>query len=280
MSGKILVTGATGNTGTWLVQTLIAKGQQVKAASRSGKPVGGAQGVRFDMTDASTYADAFDGVDRAFLVIPSGYLNNVAFLESVIGFAAERGVKIVFQTAFGVGHDPESPYYKAEKFLAATGAPHVILRPNWFSDNFHTFWLPGIRHGVIAVPAGEGKSSFIDVRDIADCAAAGLTSSVFDGQGFELTGPEALDYAEAAAILSAEIGKPIQYKAMTDEAFIAMLTNVGMPKDYASHLADLFAMVPKGWTAPVTDAVETLTGHPARSLATYAHDNRDKFLSE
>lgn len=279
MSHKILVTGASGNTGSYLVRSLVARGESVKAASRAGQPLGDAEGVRFDLTDASTYAAAFEGVNRLFLVIPSGYLNNVDFLRSVIGYAAERGVKVVFQTAFGVGHDPRSPYHQAEQFLAGTGTPYVILRPNWFADNFHTFWLQPIRHGMIAVPAGEGKSSFIDTRDISDSAAAALTSSAFDGQGFELTGPQALDYAEAAAILSQVIGKPIRYDAVTPEQFIAMLSGAGMPQDYAAHLAELFTMVPKGWTAPVTDAVQVLTGHRARSLAVYAEDNREKFLA-
>jgi uncharacterized protein YbjT (DUF2867 family) len=278
MTGKILVTGATGNTGAYLVETLVARGEKVKAASRLGKTVGGAEAVRFDLTDPSTYPAAFDGVDRTFLVIPAGYLNNVQFLDGFIRHAAERRVKVVFQTAFGVGNDPTSPYRKAELVLESSGTPFVILRPNWFSDNFNTFWLPGIRRGIIAVPAGDGKSSFIDTRDIGDSAVAALTSPAFDGKGFELTGPQALDYAEAAETISKIIGKPIRYEPLTSEAFVAMLTRTGMPEDYAAHLAELFTMVPKGWTAAVTDAVETLTGKPARSLAAYAAHNRAKFL--
>ncbi len=62
MAGKILVIGSTGTIGTPLVKALLSKGESVKAASRSGNATGGAEGVRFDYTDASTYADAFDGV--------------------------------------------------------------------------------------------------------------------------------------------------------------------------------------------------------------------------
>lgn len=278
MSNKILVVGATGNTGTYLVEQLVALGENVRAASRSGRPVAGAEGVRFELTDETTYAAAFEDVDRAFLVIPAGRLNDVGFLETFIRFAAARKVKIVLQTALGVGSVLSSPYYKAEQTLKSAGIPFVILRPNWFSDNFHTFWIQGIRHGVIAIPAEDSKSSFIDIRDIADCAVAALTSSQFDGEGYELTGPEALDYHEAAAILSAAIGKPIRYAAVSDAEFIGILTGAGMPEDYAAHLAELFSTAKAGFTAVVSDAVERLTGKPARSLAVYAADNRDKFV--
>jgi uncharacterized protein YbjT (DUF2867 family) len=58
MTGKILVIGSTGTIGTPLMKALLSKGESVKAASRSGNAMGGAEGVRFDYTDASTYADA------------------------------------------------------------------------------------------------------------------------------------------------------------------------------------------------------------------------------
>lgn len=278
MSKKILVTGATGNTGAYLVEKLLESGHAVKAASRSGRPVADAEVARFDLTEPSTYPAAFEDVDRAFLIIPAGRLNNVAFLEPFIRFAADRQVKIVFQTAYGVENDPTSPYRRAELVLEGAGAPFTILRPNWFSDNFHTFWLSAVRRGTIAVPAGDSKSSFVDTRDIADSAYAALTSSRFDGRGFTLTGPEALSYAEAAAILAKAIGRPVEYDPVTDTQFIAILTGAGMPEDYSAHLAELFAMARKGWTAAVTDHVQELTGKPPRSLAAYAADNREKFL--
>jgi uncharacterized protein YbjT (DUF2867 family) len=160
-----------------------------------------------------------------------------------------------------------------ELALERSGTPFVIVRPNWFADNFQTFWKPGIDHGVIAVPAGDGKTSFIDTRDIAESAAAALTTDRFDGRAFNLTGPEALGYGEAAAILSRVTGKAIAYTPMDDDAFVGILTGAAVPEPYARFLASLFHPVREGWTAGVTGDVETLTGHAPRSLATYAQDN-------
>ena len=273
MTGKILVIGSTGTIGTPLVKALLAKGESVKAASRTGKAAEGAEGVRFDYTDASTYTDAFDGVDRLFLILAGGRLDAIDALTPVVEEAARRNVKIVFLSVFGVDADDSIPYRQVELKIIASGAPYVILRPNWFADNFHTYWKAGIEHGQIAVPAGEGKSSFIDVRDIADSAASALTSTAFDNKAFNLTGPRALGYGEAAAIISQAIGKPVGYSAVSDDVFIGILTGAGVPKDYAAFLASIFYPVREGWTSAVTGDVETLTGHAPRSLETYVADH-------
>lgn len=273
MAGKILVVGATGNIGRPLVAALVAKGEEVKAASRAGTPVDGAEGVVFDIADPATFGPALEGVDRAFVMLPTGSLAIKELLVPVIEAAAARGAKVVLLSVLGADADDEIPYRQAELALEREGTPWVVLRPNWFSDNFHTFWKPGIDHGVIALPAGEGKSSFIDARDIAASAAAALTTDRFDGRAFDLTGPQALGYADAAAILSTLLGKPVAYQAIDDDAFVAMLTGAGVPEAYGRFLASIFYPVREGWTARVTDAVETLTGRPPRSVESYAKDH-------
>lgn len=277
MAGKILVLGATGNVGKPLVAELVAKGEAVKAASRSGVAMGGAEGVAFDYANPATYGPALDGVDRAYVLAPTGTLDILGTLMPFLTLVVERKVKVVLQSVFGVDADDSIPYRQVELFLERSGTPYVILRPNWFTDNFQIFWLEGIKHGVIAVPAGDGKSSFIDVRDIASSAAAALISSKFDGQAFNLTGPEALSYGEAAAILAKESGRSIDYKASTDAEFIAMLVNAGVPKAYAEFLAAIFHPVREGWTAAVSSAVQTLTGKVPRSVAAYAKEKAAVF---
>jgi uncharacterized protein YbjT (DUF2867 family) len=270
MNAKILVLGATGNVGSALISQLVAAGEKVKAASRKAVPVTGAEAVRFDYGDASTYAAAFDGVDRAYVLVPAGRVDILELLTPVLKVAVARKVKVVFQSAIGVDADDSIPYRQAELFLERSGVPYVILRPNWFADNFHTYWHAGVQSGTIAVPAGDGKTSFIDTRDIA---AAALRSSKFDNQAFNLTGPEALSYTDAASILSKVVGRTIRYTPVDDATFIAAMTSAGVSKDYASLLAALFYPVREGWTARVTSDVQTLTGRLPRSVAEYATDH-------
>ncbi|EKO3443915.1 TPA: SDR family oxidoreductase [Vibrio fluvialis] len=270
---KVLVLGASGHVGQPLVAELLAKGEQVKTASRSGQAFGAAEGVVFDFADPTTFDAAFDGVDRAYVMLPGGYVESKALLEPVIQAAAERNVKVVFQSVLGVDADDSIPYRQVEIALENSGVPYVILRPNWFADNFHTYWKAGIDQGVIGVPAGDGKSSFIDVRDIASSAAAALTTNRFDNQAFNLTGPEALSYAQAAQKISEALGKPVAYQAMEEGAFCDLLKSVGVPADYAEFLTSIFYPVREGWTAGVSDAVVTLTGKAPRSLDEYIADH-------
>ena len=279
MAGKILVLGSTGNVGAPLVAQLLAAQEKVKAASRRATPVVGAEAVRFDYADQSSYKAAFEGVDRAYVLLPGGYTNAVGLLQPFIQAASDRKVKVVLQTAIGVDADDAIPYRQVELFLMRTGTPFVIIRPNWFADNFHTYWLSGIKRGAIEVPAADGKTSFIDVRDIAACAAAALTTDRFDDKAFNLTGPEALSYDEAAAILSKAAGRKIVYTRVEDEVFIQSLSRAGVPPGYAAFLASLFYPVRQNWTAIVTGDVQDLTGKAPLSLEIYANDHAAAFRS-
>jgi uncharacterized protein YbjT (DUF2867 family) len=277
MPGKILVIGATGNVGAPLVAELVAKGEKVKAATRSATPVKGAEAVKFDIADSSSCAAALEGVDRVYLLVPSGHLNVKELLIPFIEKAAAKKIKIVLQSVLGVDASDDIPYRQVELFLEKSGTPFVILRPNWFADNFHTYWIHGVKAGTVAVPAASGKSSFIDVRDIAASAAAALTSSRFDGKAYNLTGPEALSYGDAAEVLSKTTGRKIAYAPIDDAAFVKMLTGAGVPADYANFLASIFHPVREGWTAAVSTAVKDLTGKAPRSVAQYAKDHAAAF---
>lgn len=120
--GKILVIGATGNVGRPLVKDLIARGGSVKAASRSGKSVEGAEGVAFDLLKPD-FDRLYDGVDRVFLMLPTGYADSKGLLTPIVKAAAARKVKIVLQTAFGVNADDPIPYRQPELEVEKSGVP-------------------------------------------------------------------------------------------------------------------------------------------------------------
>lgn len=266
--GKILVVAANGNVGSPLVSELLRRGEKVKAATRnpSSAPAG-AEPVRLDLQDASTIGPALEGVDRIYALSPTGYLDQFGLLKSLIEAAAARRIKVVLQTAFGVDADDNIPFRQLELWLERSGTPFVILRPNWFSDNFATYWAAAVARGEIRLPAGEGRSSFIDTRDIAAAAAGALTTDRHDGKAFVLTGPSAYGYGEAAGLLSEALGRPVGYQSVDDATFIAEAVANGFPQDYARLLTVIFHPVREGWTALVTDAVETLSGKRPRSLA-------------
>ena len=273
---NILVIGSTGNVGRALTEELTRAGERVRAATRNPsqlKASAGVEPVRFDYDDASTFAAALDGTDRVFMIGPPDPTPHKIMLPFVEE-AARDNRKVVLMTAMGTEFDESGSLRQVELALERSGSPFVILRPNWFMDNFHTSWLAPIQQaGVIPLPAADGRTSLIDARDIGASAAAALRTDRFDGQAFTLTGPEPLTYTEAAAILSKAAGREIQYVAVDDESFVKSLLDAGAPAGLARYLAPLFGFVRQGAAATVSAAVEQLTGRAPRTLAQYAQDH-------
>ena len=229
-----------------------------------------------DLASQAGVKAAFEGVDRAFVLSPPGYANQEALLAPLIDEAKARGLdKVVLMSAMGANADENSPLRKAERRLEASGLAYNIIRPNWFMQNFNTFWLHGIQSaGQILLPVGSAKGSFIDARDIAAVAARLLTSDAFANRDFDLTGPRALDHAEVAAILTQATGRPIGYTDITPEAMLQGLMGAGLPKDYADMLLLILGFFKAGYAERTTDAVLQITGRAPRTIEQYAKDYR------
>jgi uncharacterized protein YbjT (DUF2867 family) len=197
----------------------------------------------------------------------------------VIDAAVRHGVRrAVLMTAMGVDVDPSIPFRQAELHLERSGLTWNVIRPNWFMQNFHTFWVHGIREtGAIMLPTGQAKGSFIDARDIAAVAAVLLTTDQFANQAFDLTGDEALDHDEVAEILTAELGRRIRYQEITPDAMRQGLLGAGLPAPYVEGMLGILEQFRLGRAARTTDAVSRITGRAARRFAAYARDYRGAF---
>lgn len=271
---RILVIGASGTVGSELSRLLAAQGQSVvKATSR---PPSAPDQVQLDLGNLVGLRPAFDGIDRAFFLAPPGHADQEALLAPLIDEAQARGLKkVVLMTAMGANADENAPMRKAERRLEASGLAYNIIRPNWFMQNFNSFWLHGIQTaGQIFLPVGNAKGSFIDARDIAAVAARLLKDDTFANRAFDLTGPRALDHAEAAAILTQASGKAIGFTDITPEAMLQGLVAAGLPKDYAEFLVLILGFFKAGYAERTTDAVQQVTGRAPSSFEQYAQDYR------
>src|SRR6202011_2859909 len=139
-------------------------GEQVRAAIRnpaSLTPSANVEPTFFDYTDPSTFESALVGVNRVFLMEPQPPLDGPSqqFMIPLVEAAAKNKCKIVLMSSASAEFDDAEPLLHVEAAIKATGRPFVILRPNWFMDNFHTIWLdPILQAGIIPVPAGTSSS--------------------------------------------------------------------------------------------------------------------------
>jgi len=261
--GTILVIGASGKTGRRVTDRLIAAGRRVRPVSRSTDP-------RFDWQDDTTWAGALDGVDAAYITyFPDLALPGAAeTIDAFARLAVARGVRrLVLLSGRG-----EAGAQKAERYLQESGADWTVVRCAFFSQNFDENFADSVRHGVVAMPAGDTAEPFVDADDIADVVVAALTDDRHIGQLYELTGPRLMTLAQAADELGAAMGRKVRYVPVTAEEFGAELGTHGIPEQAATHLAELLTEVLDGRNAHLTDGVQRALGRAPRDFADYARD--------
>ncbi|MFI0913802.1 NAD(P)H-binding protein [Streptomyces abikoensis] len=265
MSETFLVLGATGKTGRRVADRLREAGKTVRAASRSGE-------TRFDWQDESTWAAALDGVHAVYLVAPTVPSQAWAVVPPFVRQAVAAGVRrLVLLSARGIDAAGDEKFLTSERAVRDSGAEWTILRPTWFAQNFsEAFFLPQILEGVLAVPTGEGKEPFIDVEDIADVAVAALTEDDHAGKVYELSGPEALTFGEAAGKIAAVLGREIRFVDLDGEAFLKGSVEAGVPEEHAGVLLGLFTAIRNGFDAHLSTGVRDALGREPRSFDAYA----------
>ncbi|HKO48618.1 MAG TPA: NAD(P)H-binding protein [Polyangiaceae bacterium] len=275
---KTLVVGAQGTVGSELVKLLTRKGHDVLSATH--RPASAPGQVHFDLVTGAGLAAAFEGVERAFLMSPPGYTNQDELLVPVVDAARARGLrKVVLMSAMGANADDSTPLRKAELYLENSGVPYNIVRPNWFMQNFNGLWLSSIlQQGKILLPVGKAKGSFIDARDIAATAAELLIRDDLNNRDFDLTGGQALDHDQVAAILSRETDRAIRFEEISPEAMLSALLVAKVPQNYAEFLRLILGFYKAGYSERTTPAVEQITGRPPGSFEQYAKDYRSAWL--
>lgn len=267
-----LVIGANGQIGSTLAGLLAAQGQTVRrATSRTPTQAGE---VPLNLATGEGLASALAGADQLFLMAPPGFANQHELLIPAIDAAKAAGVrKLLLLSAMGANADDNIPLRRAELHLERSGLAWNVIRPNWFMQNFHTFWLHGIQtQGQILLPVGNAKGSFIDTRDIAAVAAKLLSSDDFVNAAHDLTGSESLDHTQVAAILSKAAGRPIGYTDIPEDAMRQGLLGAGLPADYAEFLLVILGAFKAGYSAGITDSVQRITGNAPIRLEQYAQD--------
>ena len=275
---KYLVIGASGTVGSRIVQSLVRDGRDVRATTHRKQAVGvkdGVERVHFDLATGEGLAQAFEGVDRAFLLAPPGYADHYKLLAPLVAEAARRKLdKVVLMTAMGA-NAADTPFRRVEQALEQSGLRYNIIRPNWFMQNFNTFWLAGIRdHGRIELPVGTAKASFIDAGDIAAVAARLLVTDGVDNRDFDLTGPAALDHAAVARIISEATGREVVYQEIEPDVLRKGLLAGGVPADYTEFLLVILGFLKQGHAERTTPAVRELIGRDPIPFERYAREQR------
>jgi uncharacterized protein YbjT (DUF2867 family) len=283
----MLVTGATGNTGSGVAGALLERGHRVRALVHDEAKAdrllgGGAEVVVADLDRPETVnAELLDGVGAVYFVTsngPSALEHSRNLLATIVN--SGRAPRIVRLSGYGL---PESRIISAlascEADLKASRLPWTILKPTFFMQNVLMAAGTVTEQGAVYFDWGAGKAGMIDVRDVVDCAVAVLTgeAEAVEGESFVLTGPGSIGFADVAATLSRVSGRRVEYVPVPHEAAIEAMVALGMPEWIAAGYAELSAGFERGFADLTTDNVRRLSGHEPRSFEQFARDHAELF---
>ena len=293
IQGKVLVTGATGDTGRATVHELLARGHKVRALAHGQDDRSkrlqerGVEVVYGDLLDFGQVRAALSGVQRAYFVYPirPGILQATAYFAQA---AKEAGVDgIVNMSQKSAREDAKShaatDHWLSERVFDWSGLTVAHIRPTYFAE-----WLlyiaPMIKAGLLHVPFGTGKHAPIAAEDQARVIAGILEdSATHNGKVYPLFGPVEYTYEETAKVLGRVLGRPVQYKQVAFEefqkAFEAGRKTMGRPVNdlLFQHLREVAIDHQNGIFAGTNDLVEKLGGRPPITLEAFITKHRRAF---
>ncbi len=308
----IFVTGATGATGGAAVHQLLARGHHVRAlAHRRDERAdalerAGAEVVFGDLLDFDAVRTLLPGAQAAYFVYPI----RPGILQATVQFAeAAREVgldMIVNMSQISARSDSKShaarDHWLSERVFDWSGVPTAHLRPTFFAE-WLLYLAPMIRAGILHVPFGTGRHAPVAAEDQAAVIAAILDNpGDHGGQIYPLFGPTEMTYAEIAQLLGRELNRPVDYRQVSFDSFIAMLGGAGRkppvqhtaaamygafeegaaskPGDsfLAQHLREVALDHQNGLFAGTNDLVRTIGGRAPTTLEAFVRQHRDSFV--
>ncbi len=287
----VLITGSTGKTGTPVVQQLLERGYPVRALvhrldERSQRLSElGAEVVAGDFVDLQSLRDAMKGVSRVYFSYPPQGERLLEAATNVAIAARDEGVEgLVNMSQVSARERTKSPlafqHWQSERVLdwAGIGASHI--RPTFFAENLYLFAGQTIAaEGKMYLPFGDERHAPVAAEDIARVVVGILEDpEPHVGQRYVITGPKDMKIAEMAEVLSAELGRPVEYVNLPIEQWRKILVEkVGFPESLATHLAAVAQDHQDGIFSGVTDVVEKIGGRAPQSLEDFVRAHTAEF---
>lgn len=274
----ILVTAASGELGHLVIDSLLARGASpadIVAGARSPEKAAtiaerGVTVVPLDYDDPDTIAAALEGVDRVLLISGSEVGKRAPQHQAVVDAAKAAGVSLLAYTSVAKATESSLPlapdHVATEKAIAESGLPAVILRNNWYAENYVGDLGQASESGVVLSSTDGGKVSPAARADFADAAAVVLLSDGHEGKVYELAGePVALD--DIAAAIGTVLGRDVTHRAVSTEEHARVLEGAGLDAGTVGFVTALDAGIAAGDLEVDDPTLVELIGRPATPLA-------------
>jgi uncharacterized protein YbjT (DUF2867 family) len=284
MKPYVLITGASGRVGQYLIKNMAMKGVGVRAGIRAAEAhkitTSDVEISEFNFEDMSTIDRSLDGIKILFLVTPIAR-EQVEYARRTIDRAISLGVEHIINISI-MGSDLEPGtqvtrwHRRVERYLENCGITYTILRPNMYMQNFLRFMQPS--GGFLFLPLNSAKVSYVDARDIAAVAAAIITNgSKYGNKVFEITGPAALSMEHVAECITRVTGHHVGYISLQEETAFHVMESMGFPVWIANVLLELFEQQRMGYNERLTETVTEILGRKPLPFEVFALDHAELF---
>ncbi|MCM3750272.1 NAD(P)H-binding protein [Paenibacillus pasadenensis] len=272
----ILVTGASGNVGRYVVEHLVGAGQQVRALTRHPERTDFPEGVEVvygDLAVPESLAPAFNGVTAMHLITfnSDGY-GPLQTGPEIVELAEKAGVRRVTVLWSGVNGP-------VEQAVEASGLEWTFLQPAPEFMSNALVWVDSIREeGIVSEPFQQSLDAMVHPSDIGSVAATALIHGGHAGQTYNITGPEVLTIPQKVRTISAVLGKEIKFVELTEEQARERMRKKGAQEDVIDFVIGWHANPPQS-AYTVVPTVEQITGRPAKTFAQWVSEHGDRFKS-
>jgi uncharacterized protein YbjT (DUF2867 family) len=278
----ILITTA-GKVGSAAARLLAQRGEPVRILVRDPEKAtalaqAGAEVAEGDLEVPATIDAAMQGVSAVLLVSPAIPAQELNVVASAVRAGAGHVVKITSKASADSPIARRRAQTDIENGLIASGLGYTLLRNNAYMQNFLMLAPAIAKTSSFGSSTGDGRVGLIDARDVAAVAAQiAVSPAPHAGKTYWPTGPERLSYADAAAVLSTVLGRPITFRSLTFEEQRQAMINAGVPEAIAEMNAQALSLSAQGDSDWITDDVPSLLGRPARTFEQFATDHAAAF---
>src|SRR5262245_63599509 len=281
---KIIVTGATGKTGSVVVSELLKAGYPVRALvhKEDGRSdhlkAQGAELAVAEMSDVERVAEALKDVQRAYFCPPF----DPYMIQGAVAFAVAakeaRLEHIVGLTQWLAS--PSHPSLMTRQlwlvdrlFSMTPGVTHTIVRPGIFADAYLATIGSAVHLGIFPWMSGNSRNAPPSNEDIARVAVAALMDPVrHDGKSYRPTGPELLGAEDMAKAIGRAVGRSVRFVPTPTWLFMKGARMSGYLIDLFSGIRYYIEDHERGafeLGAPTTDVLD-VTGQPPEDFETIA----------
>ena len=284
----ILITGATGKTGSATAKSLGEKGERFRALIRNEEKKEGLESLGGEVVIGSientdVVNQSMQGVKTVLVLLPNSE-SQLALEKQIVDSAKQAGVeRIVKMSSIEATPDATSPipklHLESEEYIKQSGLAWTMIKPNFYMQNLLASAGTIKDQGKIFLPMGEGKTGMIDTTDVGTVIAKVLSEDGHESMNHEITGPEILSFYEVAEIFSKALGKQVDYVDVPMDAYKETLGQFLTNQWHLDAVIDLFKGIAEGGIEDKTNTFNELTGETPKSLSQFLAENSFIFKS-